>query len=82
MSNRNAHIRIVIDTKVVFDGDLDEWKQAAPADFLDALQPNAKPQPWLKAILIVMADAAMTGDSVSIEATTGESRWTMGVTKK
>lgn len=82
MSNKKPHIRLHIDNKEIFDGDLDEWRKAAPEDFLDAVQPDAKPAPWLKAILIVMADAAMTGDSVSIEATTGESYWSMEVTRQ
>lgn len=82
MSNKNAaHIRIVIDSEELFDGDLDQWAKAAPERFAEALQPGAQPQPWMKAILVTMADAAMTGDNVTIEANTGESHWMMEVTK-
>lgn len=74
-----AHVRLTVDGSVVFDDNLDEWKFTPPDYFKDALHKNAKPEPWLKAIMIVMADAALTGSSVSIDATTGESRWSIQV---
>lgn len=76
-----THIRIVIDEKVEFDDDLDRWKAEPPDYFKDMINPHAKPEPWMKAIMIVMADAAMTGQSVSIEAVTGDDKWAIGVTK-
>lgn len=83
MSNKEAHIRIVIDTVVIFDGDLKDWQKATPEAFVEALTPNAKPQPWMKGILLAMADAAMLGDNVSIEAWTPNpdrpDRWSMEV---
>ena len=76
-----THMRICIDDNVVFDDSLDVWQATPPDYFKDLIRPDAKPEPWLKAIMIVMADAAMTGQSVSIEATTGPSWWSMEVTK-
>jgi hypothetical protein len=72
-------VRLIVDGYVVFDDSLDEWKHTPPDYFKDALRQDAAPEPWLKAIMIVMADAAMTGSSVSIEATTGKSEWSMRV---
>lgn len=74
-----AHVCLTVDRKVVFDDNLDEWKFTPPDYFKDALKQDAKPEPWLKAIMIVMADAALTGSSVSIDATTGESQWSIQV---
>lgn len=76
-----THVRICIDNKVMFDGDLEEWKATPPDAFKEMLTPGAKPEQWMKAIMIVMADAALTGQSVSIEAITGPSFWSMEVTK-
>lgn len=74
-------MRIVIDEKVLFDGDLEEWKATPPDAFKDMLTPGVKPEQWMKAIMIVMADAALTGQSVSIEAATAPDRWAMEVSR-
>lgn len=76
-----THVRIVIDEKVLFDDELDVWKATPPDAFKDMLTPGARPEQWMKAIMIVMADAALTGQSVSIEAATGPDRWAMEVTR-
>ena len=75
----NARVHLTVDGSVVFDGSLDEWKFTPPDYFKDAIKSDVKPEPWLKAIMIVMADAALAGSSVSIEATTGESSWSIQV---
>ncbi len=75
----NARVRVIVDGYIVFDDYLDEWKFTPPDYFKDMLNKDAKPEPWLKAIMIVMADAALTGGSVSIDATTGESSWSIQV---
>lgn len=74
-----AHVRLTVDGYVVFDDNLDEWRFTPPDYFKDAIRQDAKPEPWLKAIMIVMADAALTGSSVSIDATTGQSCWSIQV---
>lgn len=76
----NAHIHLTVDGSVVFDGILDQWKFTPPDYFKDAIKKDSKPEPWLKAIMIVMSDAALTGRSVSIDATTGEGCWSIRVT--
>jgi hypothetical protein len=74
-----ARVRLTVDGCIVFDDALDEWRFTPPDYFKESLEKNAKPEPWLKAIMIVMADAALTGSSVSIDATTGKSCWSMQV---
>lgn len=73
-----SRVHLAVDGEVVFDDTLDEWKFTPPDYFRDAIKPDAKPEPWLKAIMIVMADAALTNSSVRIEATTG-STWSIRV---
>jgi len=75
-----SYVRIVIDNEKVFDGELEQWQATPPDYFRDRIRPDAKPEPWLKAIMIVMADAALTNQSVSIEAITGPSWWSIEVT--
>lgn len=76
-----THIRVVIDEIVAFDGEPEAWS-ATPPDFLrDLAKPDALPEPWLKAIMVVMADAALTGVDTSIEAVTGTEEWAIGVKK-
>jgi hypothetical protein len=76
-----SRVRIRIDDELLFDDDLDVWQATPPDAFRDMLRPGAQPQPWMKAIMVTMADAAMAGDSVSIEAITGPAIWSMEVTK-
>ena len=73
-----ARVHLTVDVEVVFDDTLDTWVFTPPDYFRNAIKPDAKPEPWLKAIMIVMADSAMTGASVRIEATTGSS-WSLQV---
>ena len=73
-----AHVRLTVDGDVVFDDYLDDWRFTPPDYFKDVLRQDVKPEPWLKAIMIVMADTALTGGSVSIDATTGQS-WSIRV---
>ena len=74
-----SHIRIVIDGDTLFDDDLDVWQATPPDQFKELLTPGAKPKPWMKAIMIVMADAAMTDNNVSIEAATAPEKWAIEV---
>lgn len=76
-----THMRVRIDECVVFDDSLDMWQATSPDYFKDLIKPDARPEPWLKAIMIVMADAVLTGQDVSIEAVTGEGKWSMEVMK-
>lgn len=78
-----SHIRLLIDSVLKFEGDLNEWTSEPPEFVKDSMKLGAKPEPWMKAILIVMADAAMSGDNVSIEAWTPSpdqpNRWALEV---
>lgn len=75
-----TNVHICIDDTVVFTGELDEWKATPPDYFKDLIAPDAKPEPWQMAIMLTMANAVMTAQSVNIEAITGPSWWSMEVT--
>ena len=49
-----------------------------PDYFKDAINPGANPEPWMKAIMVTMADAAMMRRAVDITVSTGP-RWSMEV---
>ena len=77
----SSRIKIVIDDEILFDDVLDVWQATPPDQFRDMLKPGAQPQPWMKAIMVAMADAAMAGESVTIEAwTRNPDKWSMEVT--
>lgn len=72
-------VRLVIDGKVEFDGELDSWSATAPDYFRDKLRPDVQPEPWLKVVLVLMADAAMTGQSVNIDVRIEKRKWYVSV---
>lgn len=63
-------IKVKIDNRIAFKGTLEEWVRRAPDEFKNAIVPNAKPQPWMKAILIAMADAVVTSTPSNITVRT------------
>lgn len=74
-----AHTRITIDNNVVLNSDLGDWQQQPP-DFVQAqLRPGAKPQPWMKALLVTMAEAAATDQPLTANITTRAGGWTLAV---
>lgn len=62
--------KIRVDGKLIFKGELGEWISRPPAEFTDAVNPNATPEPWLKVILIAMADAVTMNQTVDITVRT------------
>ena len=45
-----ARVHLTVDDEVVFDDTLDTWVFTPPDYFRNAIKPDAKPEPWLKAI--------------------------------
>lgn len=78
-SSLTSRVHLTVDGSVVFDGILDQWKFTPPDYFKDAIRKDAKPEPWLKAVMIVISDAALMGRSVSMDVTTGEDCWSIRV---
>lgn len=76
-------IKIKIDNRIAFKGELGEWKERPPDEFSEAIKPGGRPQPHMKAVLIAMADAVMSQQDVSITVLTKlkgiHSGWSMQV---
>lgn len=72
-----SHVRVIVNGETLLDEDLDAWQATPPDAFKDALKPGAKPEPWMTAILVTMADAALRGISVTIEAAHEPGRWAL-----
>lgn len=71
-----SHARIVVNEKVLFDGDLEQWVERPPefiADMADKLKPGAlqKPEPHMVAMMTVFGDAMAKGSDIVIEAAGG-----------
>lgn len=82
MSVKAVRVRVRVDRKVLFNGALKDWAEKPPEVFKDAIAINAKPEPHMKAILIVMADAVLAERSVNIDVTTTPKGFTMVVGDK
>lgn len=74
-----THITITIDDVVEFDGSVTDWKRTPPSLFKDQINPNATPQPHMKAIMMVMSDAVMSQQSVTVVADTNRDGWNVKV---
>jgi hypothetical protein len=72
-----TNVRIVINDTVEFDGPVDDWEHRPPDAFKDVIKPGADPKPWLKAILVTMAEAVMKRESMTIIHRSN--RWSMMV---
>lgn len=73
-------LRIKIDRRVVFNGTVGEWISKPPDIFKDRIQPGARPEPHMKAIMVALADAVMTNQPMSIAVKTRDDGWSMEVT--
>jgi cytochrome c553 len=77
-----SYITINIDGETVMDGDTGKWQQQPPefiAKQLKAMQDGStKPSPWMRALMLVVAEAAMTDTYTSVDVTTdGNAGWTL-----
>ena len=72
-----TNVRIVVNDSVEFDGDPGEWQQQPPDLFKEVIKPDAKPRPWLAAIMAELTDAYMRQESVNIDVTYRSNRWEM-----
>lgn len=70
-----AHIKVVIDGQTVVDGDAGYWSANPPEILEQQLRDNARPALWMRALLLCVADAAMTNRDCTIEVTTHSGGW-------
>lgn len=71
-----AYTKIVVDGETVIDRDIGEWTKAVP-ELEQYIRPNGqenggkpKPEAWMQATLVLMAQAMMKGEAFRAEITT------------
>lgn len=78
-----AYIKASIDGKVIIDGDTGTWERRPPefiAEQLHNMTSNlnaAKPSPWMRAMMLVIAEAAMTETYTEIDINTWGAGWSL-----
>jgi hypothetical protein len=75
-----THIKMVLDEKVLMDGDLGDWQHKPPTAIQHLLRPGTKPQPYLQAALAAVMEAALTDRSTLIDVHTEPQGWSVRVT--
>ncbi|BBU22150.1 hypothetical protein [Mycobacterium xenopi] len=75
-----AHLRITIDGNVAMNGDLGEWTTNPPTLLTEQLKANTKPAPWMRALMLTIADAAMTNRDLHANVHTRPDGWDLSVT--
>lgn len=81
-----AYIKVTIDGETVLDGESGTWEQRPP-DFIAQQLHNmttstnpVPPSPWMRSIMLILAEAAMTETYASIEVSTrGNAGWSLDV---
>lgn len=71
-------VKIVIDGDTLVDKDVGEWTNSLP-ELQKYVQPGAKPEPWMMALLIVLTPSLARGEGFSAQVTTHTEGWTLNV---
>lgn len=77
-----ARIRLEIDGYIEMDADLGKWTSEPPQILRDQLAANNAPKPYMRCVLMVVADAAMSETDTSIDITTYGNNWMMRVERE
>jgi hypothetical protein len=75
-----ATMRVTIDGKVVMNGNIGQWTTEPPKIITDQLKPNAKPAPWMRALMLTLADAALSEHALTVDVKTRADGWDYSVT--
>lgn len=74
-------LHVTIDGQTVIDGDMGQWSADPPEILREQLAANATPRPWMRCLLMVVANAALTDTDTEVVVRTGDNGWTMEVTE-
>ena len=72
-------MRIKIDGKTVFQGDVGDWERRPPSEFKDAIKPGAKMEPYTKALMVLMHDAVILKLDLHVTIKTNPKGFSMDV---
>jgi hypothetical protein len=73
------HTTLTLNGRTLLNDNLDQWQQRPPQQLQELIKPGHKPQPWIQAALITLADAAMNSQPIEIHITTKPTGWTINV---
>lgn len=74
-----SRIRLTIDGDTIMDGDLGQWQNKPPESLTQHLDPTANLQPWAKAAMLAIVQAALEKRDTAITVTTRDRGWTLDV---
>ena len=74
-----TNLRVTLDGETVIDGDMGEWNANPPEILREQLAATSTPRPWMRCLLMVVANAALTGTDTEVVVRTSENRWTLEV---
>lgn len=72
-------LKVTIDGQTAMDGDLGEWSSNPPSLVTEVLKNNITPKPWMRCLMLVIAEAGMTGKDTTVDVTTSDNGWTINV---
>ncbi len=75
------HLLITVDGAEWMNAHTDRGRGATqlPAELASYLQPGARPEPWMKAVIFTTAEAVANDQDLRIDVTTKEQGWVMDV---
>ena len=76
-----ARITLTVDGNTEMDADLGAWNSEPPQILRDQLAANTAPKLYMRCVLMVVADAAMSDTETTIDITTAGNDWTMAVSR-
>lgn len=78
-----AYVKVVVDGETVLDGETGTWEKQTP-DFIAkqlhdmTSNPNpTPPSPWMRALMLVLAEAAMTETYTDIDIKSWGAGWSL-----
>lgn len=74
-----TNMRVTLNGDVLMDGDLGQWSTNPPPLLAEQLKAHTTPKPWMRAIMLTIADAATSNQSTTIDVTTRSNRWDLHV---
>lgn len=75
------HISVTVDGKSLMNANTERGRGAnsLPQDLAAYLQPGARPEPWMKALLFAIGEAVMNSQDLSATVTTKAQGWALDV---
>lgn len=81
-----AYIKLTIDEETLLDGESGTWEQRPPDFIAEQLHKMTNstnpvpPSPWMRSVMLILAEAAMTETYASIDVVTrGNEGWSLDV---